>query len=115
MGTFYKDIYNLDQKDFKEKLDEAELPDQTKYEVEDEMEEDMSEDDSVLGGDLEIDEDERRMLEMAEAEDFSDEDIENIEEKLLSKKRKKPVKIAMEDELEIEYEREDVVKSKAKK
>ncbi len=29
VGTFYKDIYNLDQKDFTEKLDEAEVPDQT--------------------------------------------------------------------------------------
>jgi len=55
--------------------------------VADENEEDLSEDDSEIGGDLEIDEDERRMLEMAEAEDFSDDDIENIEEKLLSKKR----------------------------
>lgn len=29
VGTFYKDIYNLDKKDFEEQLDENELPDQT--------------------------------------------------------------------------------------
>jgi len=63
---------------------------------------------------LEIDEDERRMLEMAEAEDLDDDDIEDMNNKILSKKRK-AVKIAMEDELELEYEREDVIKPKAKR
>ena len=29
VGTFYKDIYNLDKKDFEDQLDENELPDQT--------------------------------------------------------------------------------------
>jgi hypothetical protein len=62
-----------------------------------------------LGGDLELDENEKRMLELAEAEDNDDLDnIENIDQKLLGKKRK-PVKIGMEDEMEmeLEYERED--------
>ena len=81
----------------------------------DEEESLVSEDDSEIGGDLEIDEDERRMLEMAEAEDLDDDDIEEIGQKLLSKKRAKPVKIQMEDELELEYEREDVIKPKSKK
>jgi len=44
----------------------------------DEEESLVSEDDSEIGGDLEIDEDERRMLEMAEAEDLDDDDIEEI-------------------------------------
>lgn len=61
VGTFYKNIYNLDKKDFEEKLAEEEIPDQTKYEVaeEDANEEfDEEEDDSVLGDSL-IGEDER--------------------------------------------------------
>ena len=29
VGTFYKDIYNLDQKDFEKQLDENEVADQT--------------------------------------------------------------------------------------
>ena len=34
VGTFYKNIYNLDQKDFNEKLDENEIEDQTvKYKI----------------------------------------------------------------------------------
>ncbi len=49
------------------------------------------------------------MLEMAEAEDNESDDIEEIGNKLLGKKRKPPVKIQMEDELEIEYEKEDVI------
>lgn len=62
---------------------------------EDDVEE---EDDSEIGGDLELDEEERRMLEMAELEDEADLDnIENLEYKLeqqqsaLGKKRKRPV------------------------
>jgi hypothetical protein len=81
----------------------------------DEEESLISEDDSQIGGDLEIDEDERRMLEMAEDEDVDDEDIEEIGQKILSKKRAKPVKIQMEDEMELEYEREDLVKPKGKR
>ena len=81
----------------------------------DEEESLISEDDSQIGGDLEIDEDERRMQEMAEDEDVDDEDIEEIGQKILSKKRAKPVKIQMEDEMELEYEREDLVKPKGKR
>ena len=33
VGTFYKGIHNLDVKEFEEKLDEEEQPDQTKYEI----------------------------------------------------------------------------------
>mmetsp|Transcript_17935 Transcript_17935/g.30510 ORF Transcript_17935/g.30510 Transcript_17935/m.30510 type:complete len:281 (-) Transcript_17935:53-895(-) len=119
VGTFYKDIYNLDKKDFENKLDENEVADQTQFEIDDENEEvDEEEDDSVIGGDLEVDEEERRMLEMAELEDEDElNDIENLESKfadqqLLGKKRSKAVKIALEDEddLEIEYEREDQLK-----
>jgi hypothetical protein len=50
------------------------------------------------------------MLELAEAEDDDDlDDIENIDQKILGKRKKPPVKIALEDdqELELEYERED--------
>jgi len=44
---------------------------------------------------------------MAEAEDDDDlNDIENIAAKI--GKKRKPVKIAMEDEMELEYEREDI-------
>jgi hypothetical protein len=47
------------------------------------------------------------MLELAEAEDGDDlDDIENLDQKILGKKRK-PVKIALEDEMELEYEMED--------
>lgn len=94
VGTFYKDIYNLDQKDFEKGLDEVEVSDREEYEA-DELEEE-EEDDSVLGGDLEINDDERRMLELAEAEDNDSDDIEEIANKLTGTKRK-PVKIAMED------------------
>jgi protein MAK16 len=117
VGTFYKDIYNLDKKDFETKLDENEVEDQTQYEVDEENENeelDNSEDDSLLGGDLEIDEAERRMLELAEAEDMDElNQIENIDEKMLGKKRQKPVRIAMEQE--IEYELEDEAKQKRQK
>ena len=50
------------------------------------------------------------MLELAEAEDDDDlDDIENIDQKILGKRKKPPVKIALEDdqELELEYEMED--------
>ena len=76
-------------------------------------------DDSEITGDLELDEEERRMLDMAELEDEDElNDIENLEakmdnkDKILSKKRKNPVNIKFEDEpeLELEYEREDLVK-----
>ena len=54
VGTFYKNIYNLDQKDFNEKLDENEVEDQTvKYKI-DNMEE-LSDEDSEIAGDLELD------------------------------------------------------------
>lgn len=111
VGTFYKDIYNLDQKDFEKGLDEVEVSDREEYEADDLEEE--SEDDSVLGGDLEVNEEERRMLELAEAEDDNSDDIEEIANKLTGSKRK-PVRIAMEDEMEIEYEREDQIKPSAK-
>lgn len=86
VGTFYKDIYNLDQKDFEKGLDEVEVSDREEYEA-DELD-DEEEDDSVLGGDLEIDDEERRMLELAEAEDNDSEDIEEIANKITGKKRK---------------------------
>ena len=54
------------------------------------------------------------MLELAEAEDNDSDDIEEIANKLTGSKRK-PVKIAMEDEFEIEYENEDQIKPNAKK
>ena len=72
----------------------------------------------MLGGDLELDENEKRMLELAEAEDEDElDDIENMDQKLLGKRRKPPVKIAVEDEpeLELEYEREDQIKAKKQK
>ena len=113
VGTFYKDIYNLDKKDFENQLDKEEVDDQLQYEIDEEndnAEFDEDEDESVLGGDLELDENEKRMLELAEAEDEDElDDIENMDQKLLGKRRKPPVKIALEDEpeLELEYERED--------
>ena len=75
VGTFYKDIYNLDQKDFEKGLDEVEVSERDEYEADD-MEEE--EDDSELGGDLEINDEERRMLELAEAEDNDSDDIEYV-------------------------------------
>lgn len=86
VGTFYKDIYNLDQKDFEKGLDEVEVSDREEYEA-DELD-DEEEDDSVLGGDLEINDEERRMLELAEEEDNDSEDIEEIANKITGKKRK---------------------------
>jgi hypothetical protein len=80
---------------------------------------DEEEDESEIGGDLEMDEEERRMLEMAEFEDENElNEIENLDLKVangesgLGKKRKKPVAIKLEDEpeLEYEYEREDLSK-----
>ena len=76
----------------------------------------------MIGGDLDIGEDEMRMLELAQQEDDSElDDIENLDSKLESKqlgkilkKRQKPVTIGIEDELEYEYEREDLGKSKKK-
>jgi protein MAK16 len=110
VGTFYKDIYNLDQKDFEKGLDEVEVSERDEYEADD-MEEE--EDDSELGGDLEIGDEERRMLELAEAEDNDSDDIEELANKITGIKRK-PVQIKMEDELEIEYENEDQIKPKGK-
>jgi len=53
---------------------------------------------------------------MAEASDDADfNDIENLDQKILGKKRKPPVKIRMEDEIEIEYENEDSVVKPSKK
>ena len=91
----------------------------TQYEIDEEIVNqglDEEEDDSVIGGDLieEVNEDERRMLEMAEAEDADDlNDIENLPDKIIGKKRSKPVKFRMEDldegeNVELEYEREDL-------
>jgi hypothetical protein len=66
-----------------------------------------------MGGDLEVGEEEARMLELAEAEDDDSDDIEEIANKLTGIKRK-PVQIKMEDEFEIEYENEDQIKPKEK-
>lgn len=106
VGTFYKNIYNLDQKEFEEKLDENEVDDQTLYEIADENEELESEDDSVIGGDLELNEEERQMLEMADVDDIEDlaENDSALEKALTGKKRKKPVKIQFEQEMEYEFE-----------
>ena len=53
---------------------------------------------------------------MAEASDDDDlNDIENLDQKILGKKRKPPVKIKMEDEIELEYENEDAVIKPSKK
>jgi len=87
VGTFYKDIYNLDKQDFEKQLDENELPDQTKFEMDEELENepiDDEEDEDFLGGDLQhseadISDDEQRLLAMAEAEDSEElNDIENL-------------------------------------
>jgi hypothetical protein len=62
----------LDEKEFNEKLNENEVDDQTKYEMADEDEELTSEDDSELGGDLELNAEEQAMLEMADLDDIED-------------------------------------------
>jgi len=71
------------------------VDDQTLYEIADENEELESEDDSVIGGDLELNEEERQMLEMADVDDIEDlaENDSALEKALTGKKRKKPVKI----------------------
>ena len=40
VGTFYKDIYNLDQKDFEKGLDEVEVSERDEYEADDLEDED---------------------------------------------------------------------------
>lgn len=72
----------------------------------DENEELSSEDDSVLGGDMDLDEEERQMLEMAEVDDIEDlaDNEQAIERMLTGKKRKKPVQIQLEQEMEYEFE-----------
>lgn len=92
-------------------MDEVEVSERDEYEADDLEEEE--EDDSVLGGDLEINDEERRMLELAEAEDNDSDDIEEIANKLTGSKRK-PVSFKMEDQMEIEYEMEDQIKPKGK-
>ena len=84
------------------------MPDQTQYEVDEEFENeglDAEEDENVLGGDLidenDMDEDELRMLQQAQAED-SEGDIEDLGHKVKLGKRKKPVKISYEMEEEHE-------------
>lgn len=62
-----------------------------------------SEDESEIGGDLELNEEERQMLEMAE-DDIEDMGADEMQEKMTGKKRKKPVQIQLEQELEYEYE-----------
>ena len=112
----FKQVYNLDKKDFEAKLAEEEIPDQTRYEVaeEDANEEfDEEEDDSVLADSL-IGEDERQMLEMAEAED-DEEEIEDLPAKMLGKRRK-AVTIKRESakpEIEYELEEEELGKPQA--
>ena len=95
VGTFYKNIYNLDKKEFEDQLNANEVDDQTQYEIAGEDEELTSEDDSVLGGDLELDEEEQRMLEMADVDDIED----LAEQKIVGKKRKQP-KVEFETEIE---------------
>ena len=109
VGTFYKDIYNLDQKEFNEKLDENEVDDQTQYEIADENEELSSEDEDQIGGDLELNEEERAMLEMADMDDIEDlAQDDGIKQTVLAgKKRKAPVKIQLEQEMEYEYENQN--------
>ena len=65
-----------------------------------------SEDDSVLGGDLELNDEERQMLEMADVDDIEDlaEDSSILEKALTGKKRKKAVNIQFEQEMEYEFE-----------
>jgi protein MAK16 len=112
VGTFYKNIYNLDQKEFNDKLDENEVDDQTQYEIADENEELSEEDDSEIGGDLELNEEERAMLEMADIDDIEDLAEEDIKETLMAgKKRRKPVKIQLEQEMEYEFENQSKQKA----
>jgi len=70
--------------------------------------------DNLMGDELEINEDEQKMLDMAEKDDDADQqDIENLAAKI--GKKRKPVRIALEDEMELEYEREDLQKGSALK
>lgn len=111
VGTFYKNIYNLDQKEFEEKLDEEEIDDPEFEADADEDDLDEVEDDSVLA------EEEMRLLEMAEMEDQEEADeIEELESKKLLSKRRKAVTVKREDEPEIEYEieQEDLAGSRSK-
>lgn len=110
VGTFYKNIYNLDQKEFQEKLDEEEIDDPA-FEVDADEDVDEDEDDSVLA------EEEARLLEMAELEDQEEADeIENLDQKKLLSKRRKAVTVKREDEPEIEYEieQEELAGSRSK-
>ena len=51
-----------------------------------------------------MDEEERAMLEMAEIDDIEDFGIDQQESAQIGKKRKKPVKIQFEQELEYEFD-----------
>lgn len=95
VGTFYKNIYNLDKKDFEEKLDEAEIDDpQFEEDADEDLDED--EDDSALA-------EEERRLDEEEADE-----IEELEEKTALGPRRRPVTIKKERaEPEIEYEIEE--------
>ena len=117
LGTFYKNIHNLDQKNFEDQLEKNEVNDQTEQEIMYEEDFEEEEDDSEIGGDLEsITSDQQKLLDMAEASDDADfNDIENLDQKILGKKRKPAVKIRMEDEIELEYENEDSVVKPSKK
>ena len=88
VGTFYKNIYNLDTKDFNEQLDQDEVENQVAYEMD---ENDDLESDEEVPGDLELNEEERQMLEMVDMEDI--EEVPDKEKQLAGKKRKKPVEI----------------------
>ena len=116
VGTFYKDIYNLDQKDFNDQLDENEVDDQTQYEMADEDGELSSEDDSEIGGDLELNEEEKAMLEMADMDDIEDIAKEQTKEKMLTgKKRSRPVQVEVEEEFEVAApSKKEAVSSKIK-
>lgn len=53
LGTFYKNIHNLDAKNFEDQLDKNEVNDQTEQEIMYEEDFEEEEDDSDIGGDLE--------------------------------------------------------------
>lgn len=87
------------------------------------MADEESVDESEIEGDLELDEEERQLLEMADLDDIEDLGDDEIKEKILTgKKRKKPVNIQLEQELEYEYEpqvnkkelAQDKIKNKSK-
>ena len=79
--------------------------------------EELSDEDSEIAGDLELDPEEQRMLEMAEIEDI--EDLAQQETKKMSgKKRKSKVNVAFEQEMEYENQpakSQEKIKMKSKR